>query len=174
MGCDDSKEKVPFKDCSDDCRQIVVYSKRYVKQGQMEDFKKAYCDAWKVLQDKVATMSSLMFSIDKSDPNCVHDIQVFADIDTYLAHVDSNDRGIFSAVMGFARYYDTSVHPFTGVFFGGWDMRAQAIMKKFGAQYTFVKSMAGFMRGATLDRCGPPTIVVSQRRVKAGKMASLI
>jgi hypothetical protein len=34
--------------------------------------------------------------------------------------------------------------------------------------------MAGFMRGATLDRCGPPTIVVSQRRVKAGKMASLI
>jgi hypothetical protein len=46
-------------------------------------------------------------------------------------------------------------------------------MKKFGANYTFVKSAAGFMRGATLDRKGPPTIVVSQRRVKVGKMAAL-
>jgi hypothetical protein len=72
----------------------------------MEDFKKAYCAAWAVLQDKVASMSSLMFSIDKNDPNCVHDIQVFADIDTYLAHVDANDKEIFSAVMGFARFYD--------------------------------------------------------------------
>ena len=62
----------------------------------------------------------------------------------------------------------------TCVVYGGWDDKLKEAMTGYDAKITFLTGKAGFIRCSPSDRHGPPTIVCSQRRVKAGKMDDLL
>lgn len=74
-------------------------------------------------------MKSLMCSQDKNDPNVIHDVQFFKDMDAFIAHTAKENM---DAIMGFMAHMHPEKPP-TGVVYGGWDQRAVDMTKGFGA-----------------------------------------
>lgn len=161
-----------MENCDQIC-PVVVISHRKVQAGKMEDYKKAYMAAWEHYKCAVPRMKSLMCSEDPEKPDYVWDVQWFADMDAFMMHADMTNETTMQRMMGFLSFNDMS-YPFEGVVMGGWDDRAVKMTKSNGANFCFVKSHCGFIRGAPLDRCGPPTIVFSKRQVKPGCMIPLM
>lgn len=84
-------------------------------------------------------------SIDKENPNMVHDVQWFNDMEAFKAHVDMTNEELKTIFMNWVMKYDMS-HPFTGDVFGGWDQFVVDETKGKGAAFEFRKSAAGFIR----------------------------
>ena len=82
---------------------------------------KAYNEAAEYLMKKIPKFKVLMHSIDKENPNLVHDIQWFADKEAFNAQFDMSDPETKDRLMKWLSFYDLPDNPFTGVVFGGWD-----------------------------------------------------
>ena len=148
-----------------------MISQRYVPDGTESEFRTAY-------ETSVAHMMTLpgvkavSYSMDKENPNMLHDIQWFNDINGFLAHIDMSNPATEKAMMDWVSKYDKI--PFTGDVFGGWNKQVVDATKGKGAQFDMRKSQAGFIRQNTGGLEGPPVIITTKRTVKAGKMKELI
>lgn len=102
------------------------------------------------------------------EPNVFFDIQMFDNMDAFMQHVDSSKKATMDAVMNFVQHYEPK--PLQGVVVGGWDQRVVMITSKMGAQFTFTKAKAGFIRKAPAGKGCTPTIIAARRRVQKDKM----
>jgi len=110
---------------------------------------------------------------DHNDPQLVHDIQWFADKETFYSHADMTKPEVNKIVMGFMSLYDMS-RPFTGEIYGDWDEKVIEMTKGFKAEFSPVTSAGGFIRQTGNGFTGPPVIVASCRMVKEGCMDDYI
>ena len=99
---------------------VVVVSQRVVPPGGMEEFKVKYLEAVDYLMKTVPGCKSVFCQVDPKDPNLVHDIQWFNDMDAFMQHVDFSNEQTKNTVMSWVMKYDMKI-PFTGHVFGGWD-----------------------------------------------------
>ena len=97
---------------------------------------------------------------DHKDPCLIHDVQWFANKESFMNHADMNNQIVKEKVMGFVSKYDAS-YPFTGEVYGDWDQKVIDITSGMGAKFTFVKTCAGQIRDHIGGLKGPPVIVAS-------------
>ena len=92
---------------------LFGFTKRYVKPGQIQSLGMSFetvCDIWR--QKIPGFLMAAVFQ-DDNTPNLVHDLRIFANHRSYLAHVDKSDNLLTEAMAVWFENYDTSI-PFSG------------------------------------------------------------
>ncbi len=92
---------------------LFGFTMRYVKPGQIKDLGtsfQAVCDIW---YQKIPGILMAAVFPDENIPNLVHDLRIFANHDSYLAHVDKSDDSLTKAMAVWFENYDTNI-PFFG------------------------------------------------------------
>ena len=100
---------------------IVVISQRHIKSGFMKEYKTLYAAAREYFKKAIPGFHSLITFKDHKDPNAVHDVQFFSDMDAFMAHADMSNEETKNN-LAWAMMYDQS-KPMTGIVYGGWDDR---------------------------------------------------
>jgi len=101
------------------------------------------------------------------------DIQYLQNNASFKEHADMNNQKTMGIVQNWVGLSDMS-KPFKGPFFGNWDAKAKAMTEGFKAQFDFMENQYGFFREHVNGKFGNPIIVVSERRVKPGKMCDML
>ena len=172
MGCDQGKmsagsDSIMSGPGKNDTVPIIVVSQRKVSPANLENFKAKYLAAGEHYQAAVPGLKALFMSIDKKDPSIVHDIQWFNDLDAFNGHIDMNNATTAKLLMDWVMQYDMSM-PFQGDVFGGWNQGVIDATAGKGAQFSFRKSAAGFIRQNTAKQQGPPVILSTKRWINPG------
>lgn len=92
---------------------LFGFTTRYVKPGQTQNLGtsfKTVCDIW---HQKIPGILMAAVFPDDNTPNLVHDLRIFANHKSYLAHVDKSDNLLTEAMAVWFENYDTSI-PFSG------------------------------------------------------------
>ena len=97
----------------------------------MDEYKTLYNAAREYFKKAIPGFRSLLTWTDHEDPNTVHDVQFFANMDAFMGHVDmSNERTKMN--LAWTMLYDQT-RPMTGTVYGGWDDRVVQATTGFGA-----------------------------------------
>lgn len=92
---------------------LFGFTTRYVKPGRIQNLGTSFqtvCDMW--FQKIPGILMAAVFP-DENTPNLVHDLRIFANHSSYLAHVDKSDNLLTEAMAVWFENYDTSI-PFSG------------------------------------------------------------
>jgi hypothetical protein len=92
---------------------LFGFTLRTVKPGRIQDLGNSFqtvCDIW---QKKIPGILMAAVFLDENTPNLVHDLRIFANHNSYLAHVDKSDAKLTQAMGIWFENYDTSI-PFSG------------------------------------------------------------
>ncbi|WP_060981781.1 hypothetical protein [Vibrio splendidus] len=92
---------------------LFGFTTRYVKPGQIQNLGTSFeivCDMW---HQKIPGILMAAVFPDDNTPNLVHDLRIFANHKSYLAHVDKSDNLLTEAMAVWFENYDTSI-PFSG------------------------------------------------------------
>ncbi|EDP59700.1 hypothetical protein [Vibrio sp. AND4] len=92
---------------------LFGFTMRYVKPGRIQDLGTSFqtvCDMW---YQKIPGILMAAVFPDENIPNLVHDLRIFANHGSYLAHVDKSDALLTKAMAVWFENYDTSI-PFSG------------------------------------------------------------
>ena len=92
---------------------LFGFTTRYVKPGRIQNLGTSFqtvCDMW--FQKIPGILMAAVFP-DENTPNLVHDLRIFANHSSYLAHVDKSDNLLTEAMAAWFENYDTSI-PFSG------------------------------------------------------------
>lgn len=101
-----------------------------------------------------------MSSIDNKNPNLVHDLQWFNDIESFNAHADMNNKDTMEHIMNFVGHYNKD-KKLEGVVFGSFDDNVKKLTSGFGANFQFSKPLSGFLKQINDNnkKNGPPVIL---------------
>ncbi|MEZ8860505.1 hypothetical protein [Vibrio sp. 10N.247.311.51] len=92
---------------------LFGFTTRYVKPGRIQNLGTSFqtvCDMW---YQKIPGILMAAVFPDENTPNLVHDLRIFANHSSYLAHVDKSDNLLTEAMAAWFENYDTSI-PFSG------------------------------------------------------------
>lgn len=92
---------------------LFGFTTRYVKPGRIQNLGTSFqtvCDMW---YQKIPGILMAVVFPDENTPNLVHDLRIFANHSSYLAHVDKSDNLLTEAMAVWFENYDTSI-PFSG------------------------------------------------------------
>ena len=109
-----------------------MVSHRTIKEDHHEQYLSEYASGWKYFDEAIPGFQSLVTVPDKyAYSNVVHDVQVFANMDAFMGHVDYSNPDVVAA-LSWGNHYD-QFNPMTGYVYGGWDDRAITETAGFGA-----------------------------------------
>jgi len=98
---------------SEDGPPLIGFTKRYVKEGHMDDLVTSFQSVCEIWYEKVPGILAASVSRDPIEANMVHDIRIFANHAAFQAHVDKSDPMLTSKMETWFAHYDTTL-PFTG------------------------------------------------------------
>merc|ERR1712154_223104 len=155
---------------------VVIINTRHVPSDNraLESYNIAHLAASNYMMNNIRGTKAAFQSTDVDDQTLVHDVQWFDSLESFMLHVDMDNKEMQKILSAWIPKYDLSV-PFTGHVFGGWNEDVKKITVEVGgADFMMVPRSTGYIKQTGDGIDGPPIIVYNHRKVLPGKMEALL